>query len=253
MSSPSSALASSPPTRLYGVPVGCYLEISPSGRSSVNLAKVASCAIEQEGLNTATQSPVYSPPSRITGAVELINNNMHPVFVVATTSGISMLTMVTSQTVVMAPNDEASFEALPAARQMVIEELRNNSREVVADSLQDLLQNMAQEYSAKSICVISLRAMAELLVEEQCLADPTVSPDDAGIMYAQWPMDSGGHVVLGFPEQDQILLAAHRRRQVDMPAFNKRAQGSRPDILEEFGYLIPRRETSERTTTARGS
>ena len=252
MSSSSSALASSPPARLYDRTVSGYLEISHSSRSSVKPGKVASCTIELERLNTAMQSPVYSPLSRITG-VELINNNMHPVFVVATTSGISMLTMVTSQTVVMAPNDEASFEALAATRQKAIEDLRNNSREVVADSLQDLLQNMAQEYSAKSIYVISLCAMAELLIEEQSLADPTVSPDDAGIMYAQWPMDGGGHVVLGFPEQDQILLAAHRRRQADMPAFNKRAQGSRPDILEEFGYLIPRRETSERTTTARGS
>ena len=135
----------------------------------------------------------------------------------------------------MEPEDEFPYEC-----QEVIRELRDNGRPILADTLLDMVREMQEEPLDSDVVIVSLRDMAQFLIEERTVVDPIVGPDGKGIMYAQWEITDGGDLILGFPGYGEVILVAQRDEGPNVKELDISDRGSQERILEEYGYLVPR-------------
>ena len=117
--------------------------------------------------------------------------------------------------------------------------LRSNGREVLASKLVETLRNVGE--SGRTVNIVSLRDMVRLLVRCQRLADPFISPDDYGIVYAQWRTEGNGIVVISFPGGEEIVLTAQADAVPGLEELDISEQGNMHGVMRKYGHLVPHR------------
>ncbi len=133
-----------------------------------------------------------------------------------------------------------SLDEFPDEYNEVVQSIRNNGRPILADDLLKLINDMREEPINFNVTLISLRDMAQLLIEERDFKDPSIGPDGNGVMYAQWEIMNGGDLVLGFPGYGEIVLVAQNDEAPNAGGLDISVRGSRQRIIDEYGYLVPR-------------
>ena len=128
-----------------------------------------------------------------------------------------------------------------AEEREIIENLRENGRPVLAQNLKQMLEDMADDPDEPPINILSLRDMASLFLEKRDYADPFISPA-WGIVHTQWRIDGNGVIVWGFQGNDRILVVVQADRTSDRDALDISAEGRTQELLEDYGYLVPRRK-----------
>ena len=117
--------------------------------------------------------------------------------------------------------------------------LRSNGREVLASKLVEMLRNAEED--GRTVNIVSLRDMVRLMVRCQRLADPFVSPDDYGIVYAQWQTEGNGLVVISFPGGEEIVLTAQADAVPGLEELDISEQGNMHGVMRKYGHLVPHR------------
>jgi hypothetical protein len=115
--------------------------------------------------------------------------------------------------------------------------LRSNGREVLASKLVETLRNT--EENGGVVNIISMRDMVRLMVRHQRFADPFISPDDYGIVYAQWRTEGNGIVVMSFPGGEEIVLTAQADAVPGLEELDISEQGDMHGIIRKYGHLVP--------------
>ena len=130
----------------------------------------------------------------------------------------------------------------PKEQRRIIDLLRNNGREILAEKLITMLRDVQEDPDEPEVNVVSLQQMAQFFVEQKDFADPFIGPDSRGIVHAEWRIFGNGVLVMVFPDDGVVLLVA----QTDETPVSKKldicVRKPTPEVLEEFGYLVPRRQ-----------
>ena len=146
-----------------------------------------------------------------------------------------------SKPLIVADFGEPASE-FPKEQQRIIDLLRNNGREILAEKLITMLRDVQEDPDEPEINVVSLQQMAQFFVEQKEFADPFIGPDSRGIVHAEWRIFGNGVLVMVFPDDGVVLLVA----QTDETPISKKldicVRKPTPEVLEEFGYLVPRRQ-----------
>ena len=119
--------------------------------------------------------------------------------------------------------------------------LRNNGRSILADKLIAMLQAVDDDPDGGTISIVSLRDMARLMVENGGFADPSISPDDLGIVHAQWRIFGDGLLVISFIGHGEILVVAQADGDPHREDLDISKRGQMQGILREYGHLVPLR------------
>ena len=130
----------------------------------------------------------------------------------------------------------------PEEQQRIIDLLRNNGRDILAEKLITMLRNVDEDPDEPEINVVSLRQMAQCFVERKDFADPFIGPDSRGIVHAEWRICGNGVLVMVFPGDGVVLLVAQSDETPVSKKLDICVTKPTPEILEEFGYLVPRRQ-----------
>ena len=142
----------------------------------------------------------------------------------------------------------------PEEQQEVVDWLRNKGRPVLSDKVVTMLKDVQEEPDGPQVNIVSLKQMAEFLVEQKDFADPSIGPDRHGIVYAQWRIIGNGVLVIRFPGDEKILLIAqadampHHGHEgasnIDCQAADVKldicTEGPMPEVLKEHAHLVPR-------------
>ena len=123
----------------------------------------------------------------------------------------------------------------------VVNYLRSNGRPILARKLIDILRNAAEDPDEPEVRIVSLQQMAQLLVLNDDIADPSIGPDRLGIIHAQWQILGDGVLVISFLGQGEILLVAQADENPGNEFLDVSTVGSEQEILEGYGHLVPRR------------
>ena len=129
----------------------------------------------------------------------------------------------------------------PEEHQGVIDYLRDYGRPLLADKLVEMLRNVEEDSDEPMPKIVSLRDMARYLVEHRNFAEPFIGPDSSGLVHAQWRIMDDGVLVVIFFGYGEILLVAQADRARDGKELDISIRGDGHTILEEHGYLVPRR------------
>jgi hypothetical protein len=139
-----------------------------------------------------------------------------------------------SSTTILVDEIAPEFE-FDSRYQQVIDDLRNEGRQILAEDLIEILRNAEEDPDAPAINIYSLRAMARFLIEHEKWADPIIGPDPMGTMQVEWHILEDGLLVMAFLDHDCIHCVA----QAD--ALNRSVQITERQAVEEFGHLVPLR------------
>lgn len=129
----------------------------------------------------------------------------------------------------------------PKDQHEVVNYLRSNGRPILARKLIDMLRNAADDPDEPEVRIVSLQQMARLLVLNDDIADPSIGPDRLGIIHAQWQILGDGVLVISFLGHGEILLVAQADEGPENEFLDASTVGSEQEILEGYGYLVPRR------------
>jgi hypothetical protein len=136
--------------------------------------------------------------------------------------------------------DESVFgsEFTPEYEQ-VIDELRNGSREVLADEVVEILRNNKEDPEEPEIKIFSLQAMARFLVSHKEFEDPIIGPDPSGLVQIEWHIDGNGLLVMAFLDNEKIHCIAQADETTNSLALNESAIMTEEQALKELGHLVP--------------
>ena len=130
----------------------------------------------------------------------------------------------------------------PEDQQGVVQSLRDNGRQVLADKLFAMLRNVADDPDGPTVNFASMRDMAGLLAEYGRFSDPSISPDRYGIIHGQWRIVGDGLLVISFLGQGEILLTAQADETTESAELDISQRGWAPEIMGTFGHLVPIRD-----------
>ena len=139
-------------------------------------------------------------------------------------------------------NDEITSESkLDWEYQKVIDNLRNGGREIPADDLIEILQNIKEDPEAAEINIFSLQVMARFLIKHRNFDDPIIGPDPIGTMQVEWHILGDGLLVMVFLDDDCIHCVAQADATDSSNALNRSVQLTECQVIKEFGHLVPLR------------
>ena len=139
-------------------------------------------------------------------------------------------------------DDATPVEDFPRDQQDAVRYLRAHGRPVLGTQLQSMLQAIEEDPGEPGINFLSLKDMAQLMVEQGDFADPFIGPGRRGLVHAQWRIAGNGVLVWGFLGAGEILVIAQSDEVSGREAQDINVQGAKEVILKEFGYLVPRRD-----------
>ncbi len=119
--------------------------------------------------------------------------------------------------------------------------LRKNGRPILADKLIAMLQVVEEDPDVGTVSIVSLRDMARIMVDNGDFADPSISPDDLGIVHAQWRIFGNGLLVISFIGHEEILVVAQADGEPQEEDLDISKRGQMQEILREYGHLVPLR------------
>ena len=125
--------------------------------------------------------------------------------------------------------------------QKVIHDLRTGGREVSAEDLIEMLQDIEQDPDEPEINIYSLQAMARFLIKHSRFDHPIIGPDPIGMMQAEWHIIGDGLLVMAFLENEQIHCVAQADATPQSEELNVSVQLTENEAIEEFGHLAPLR------------
>ena len=147
-----------------------------------------------------------------------------------------------SSATILVDLEKVEYEFDPEYQQ-VIDDLRSGGREILANELIDMLRICQGDPEEPDIKLFSLQSMARFLIAQRKFEDPIAGPGPDGIMQVEWHIVGNGLLVMAFLEESQIHCVVQTDADSQGKMLYKSVQLPEKEALEEFGYLVPLRQT----------
>ena len=142
--------------------------------------------------------------------------------------------------------DDAFEYRIDPKHQEIVDELRNGCRELLAQDVFQMLSDSQESPENVNIKLLSLQYMARFLIKQNEFDDPIVGKDPHGIMQIEWHIIGNGLLVMAFLDDDQIHCVAQADATYGSEMLNESVRLTEREALEEFGHLVPLRQSQYR-------
>ena len=124
----------------------------------------------------------------------------------------------------------------------VVRKLQYADREDVAHELLELQEELQQEAEVCEFNTTSLWLLTDVLADHDEYADPALTADHRGMVYAEWRIAGNGILVWGFLEKERVLVIAQADVTSIFPqGLDVNERLSIRVAIEEYGKYVPAR------------
>lgn len=125
--------------------------------------------------------------------------------------------------------------------QRVVNDLKSGDRKNLASKVLRILQGSREDPREPDVVLVSLRAMAAMMLREREFADPVLGLDPLGLVQIEWDIIGDGLLLMAFLEDERVHCVVQADAYKGAPALDESERLIESEALSRFSHLVPRR------------